>query len=896
MGTELAGGDRDGSSALAGLLQVAADAGLGALAWRVGRSPTLGNQVRRPWRLIGGAAAFTAAGDLAVLLAPVAGLEPSAASTAWFAAASLLLLLGLVTFPLGPRSRLDVVTAMLDGSIVVIGGAIAVWVILVMPGTEAGLSPGELLVASLGPMGGLLCLVGAARLAVNPHRESHPLPIILLVLGLLGFFGESLGKACDLALGEGWPVAEAVLAFLGTVLVAAAAHLQSRTHPARGELDREAYGPFLVHARAALPYTAVAVGFWFPLDAASSGRTDQFFGLVCCAATLTVLIIARQVAVLEHRRLVAGALRASEARYRELLEHVPTVVYVSDFGPDGAWRYVSPRVEELLGFTAQEWTRDRGLWWSRLHPDDRDRVQAEELESWMIPSSERSVVEYRMLTRDGRVRWVRDEATVVRDGGGSPAYWSGFLTDITDQKSLEEQLQHQAFHDPLTGLANRAVFIDRVEHALSRSRRGPARLAILFLDLDNFKTINDGMGHAAGDALLVAVGARLLTCLRPGDTAARLGGDEFAILLEETADDDAPRRVAERIHEALARPVTIQGREIVIGTSIGITTSTARGEGAAELLRNADAAMYVAKRTGTNRTQVFEPTMHAAAVRRLELNVDMRRATELEEFTVHYQPVVRLDDGSVVGLEALIRWNHPTRGLVGPNEFITLAEETGLIVAIGRMVLERACRELRTWQDAVPGGAALTVSVNVSARQLQDGSFVASVADALDAASLDPSSLILEITESVVMADADAAVDRLGELKALGVRLAIDDFGTGYSSLGYLRRLPVDTLKVDRSLIAGVDDDRDALSLAEMVLRLGRTFRLQTIAEGVERESQARALRGVGFELAQGYRYSRPIPPEAVVGILRGTQRPEGTDEPLKTVARLTAAATLPRT
>ncbi|MDH4335004.1 MAG: diguanylate cyclase, partial [Chloroflexota bacterium] len=376
----------------------------------------------------------------------------------------------------------------------------------------------------------------------------------------------------------------------------------------------------------------------------------------------------------------ASALRVSAKRYRDLVESVPAVVYTADFGPDGTWRYVSPSAADLLGFPAEDWTADAGFWWSRIHPDDRDRVLAEERESFANPQGQRSRVEYRMTDRVGGVRWVRDEAVIVPgDEDGSDLHWSGFLIDITDRRELEEQLQHQAFHDPLTGLANRALFADRVEHALARTGRRANSVAVLFMDLDDFKTVNDGMGHGAGDELLVAVGDAVLASVRPMDTAARLGGDEFAILLEDEDDAGAAVAVAERILGALTKPIRIQGREVVIGASIGIARPLSGRDTAPDILRNADSAMYAAKRQGKGRHETFAPAMHAAAVERLELAGEMRRALDLGEYTVHYQPAVRLSDGMIVGFEALVRWRHPERGLILPAEFIPAAEETGHI-------------------------------------------------------------------------------------------------------------------------------------------------------------------------------------------------------------------------
>jgi diguanylate cyclase (GGDEF)-like protein/PAS domain S-box-containing protein len=569
------------------------------------------------------------------------------------------------------------------------------------------------------------------------------------------------------------------------------------------------------------------------------------------------------------RRRAQAALRASEAKYRDLVEHVPATVYTAGLGPDGPWRYVSPRVEELLGFPAEAWVGDPGFWWSRVHPEDRELVLSEEKESWSSPLGHRTSVEYRLVGRDGEIRWVSDDAAVVHPEDGSPAHWSGFLTDVTDRKILEDQLQHQAFHDPLTGLANRALFADRVEHALARSGRSRGSPAVLFLDLDDFKTVNDGMGHDAGDALLIAVAEAIQACLRPMDTASRLGGDEFAILIEDVANADAPLEVAHRIQAAVARPFEILGREIFTNASIGIARPRSRRERAVQLLRNADSAMYAAKRKGKGRCEVYEPSMHAAAVLRLELDAEIRRGLAFGEFETYFQPIVSLRDGRISGFEALVRWNHPRRGLVLPAEFIPTAEETGQIVELGRMVLVQACQQARAWHDAFPSEPGRTMSVNVSARQFRDPVLARLVEGAVIGAGLDPTTLILEITESVLMEDSEASLQRLRELKDIGVRIAIDDFGTGYSSLSYLRRLPVDILKVDKSFIDGIADSGDAIALAGAVFNIGRTLQLSTVAEGVEHASQTARLLGIGCDEVQGFHYWRPMPATEVGRLLR---------------------------
>ncbi|HEU4628594.1 MAG TPA: EAL domain-containing protein [Gemmatimonadaceae bacterium] len=422
---------------------------------------------------------------------------------------------------------------------------------------------------------------------------------------------------------------------------------------------------------------------------------------------------------------------------------------------------------------------------------------------------------------------------------------------------LEQRIVYQALHDSLTGLANRALFRQRVEHAAARAARGD-RIAVLFLDLDNFKAVNDSLGHAEGDRLLEAVAARLLQATRGCDTVARLGGDEFGVLLEGLVREADALVVVDRISSALRRPVRLQGREVMVSASIGVAHVEV-GQDVEQVLRNADLAMYRAKAAGRGGHQVFEPGMHAAVLQRLELEADLRRAVERGELQLVYQPIVELDGGRTTGVEALVRWQHPSRGLVAPPAFIPLAEETGLIVPIGRWVLAEACRQARRWQLDAPDNRTLTLSVNISGRQLLDPALTGDVATALADSGLDPALLTLEITESVLMQDTEATLATLHQLKTLGVRLAIDDFGTGYSSLSYLQRFPIDVLKIDKAFIDGVARGGSDAVLARTIVTLAGMLQLTTVAEGVEHAEQHSHLLALGCARGQGYLFARPL-------------------------------------
>ena len=438
-----------------------------------------------------------------------------------------------------------------------------------------------------------------------------------------------------------------------------------------------------------------------------------------------------------------------------------------------------------------------------------------------------------------------------------------------------EQLTRQAFRDPLTNLPNRALFMDRLTHGLTRAQRRHEHLAVLFLDLDRFKVVNDTLGHSVGDQLLVEVSRRLTSALRPGDTVARLGGDEFGILLEDVADAETAEAVALRIEESLGTPYRFEGREVFVTASIGIALSSAKLGLPEEILRDADLAMYHAKAKGKARHEVFDGSMSAPALDRMDLEMDLRSAISRHEFRLHYQPILRLDTGKITEVEALIRWQHEKRGLLQPDEFIGLTEETGLIVPIGQWVLSEACKQARLWQVEYPTTPPLVMSVNLSAKQFQNPKLVEEITQALDESGLAASCLKLEITESTVMQDAPVTLTKLNELKELGVRLAIDDFGTGYSSLGYLKRFPVDTLKIDRSFVKGLSPDGGDNAIVRAVVTVAKSLNMDVTAEGVETEGQLAELRALGCDRWQGFLFARPVTAERVAPLLASDQLKE---------------------
>ncbi len=440
--------------------------------------------------------------------------------------------------------------------------------------------------------------------------------------------------------------------------------------------------------------------------------------------------------------------------------------------------------------------------------------------------------------------------------------------DITERKALEDRLEYLAFHDLITSLPNKALFMNRLKHALARLGRREGKVAVLFVDLDNFKFVNDTLGHHVGDNLLVAVSARLRKCLRPEDTVARLGGDEFAVLLEDVEGVGKAAHVAERIVEELRAPFALNNQEVFTTPSIGVAFSDPSHDLPEDLLRNADIAMYRAKEEGKARYRMFDPSMEARVTERLRLENDLRRALERDGFKIHYQPVVLLETEQIIGMEALVRWEHSERGLVTPNEFVPLAEEIGLIVPIGQWVLREACRQAKEWQERFPSDPPLNVGVNLSARQLQNPDLVEDVEEVLRGTGLDPQQLTLEITESAVIGEGERRIRTLRRLRDLGVRLALDDFGTGYSSLSYLRRLPVGMLKIDRSFVENIGDDAKDEALLSGVIGIASGLGLYVVAEGVETAEQLAHVKSLGCQLAQGNYFSEPLPGEAAGELL----------------------------
>ena len=580
--------------------------------------------------------------------------------------------------------------------------------------------------------------------------------------------------------------------------------------------------------------------------------------------------LASQVGLaLESAALTESVLRTQgEARLSALVQHSTDVILV--IARDTTVEYASPSLDQILGYQAEDFVGQRLM--GRVAEEDQARL--EPALAALSPDTSQAF-EFRVWHRDGRLlhtEWFITNLLNQAAVGGIVVN----LRDITERKQFEAQLTYQAFHDPVTDLANRALFRDRVEHALSRRRDARGTLAVLFLDLDDFKAVNDTFGHAAGDRLLQTVSSRLRSALRAGDTVARLGGDEFAILLEDVQHKTGVSDVVEGLLEVISAPLLLDDREVSVQCSIGIavarsTSDTGAATGVDEMLRNADIAMYQAKAAGGNGYRHFKAEMQEAVVEQLALRADLKAAIAAEELTLAYQPIFELKTDKIRGYEALLRWDHPVRGSVSPATFIPVAEDSGLIIPLGRWVLQHACEDAVSFQQTDPHDRHRAVSVNISARQLHRVELVEEVRDALRSSGLDPGCLVLEITESLLIDDVELAIERLTALRELGVRLAVVDFGTGYSSLNYIRRLPIDILKIDKQFIDSVDaDDKDG-KLTAAIIGLARVLDLRCVAEGVETPGQHRRLKELRCDYAQGFLLARPMSSDALRALLGAT-------------------------
>ena len=816
------------------------------------RRRTTNRRTRTAWRIVWLALLLQACSDLGWTYYEVVGRTTmwDRLSHAPQVLIAPLWLLAVLIFPRGKRARSDAVRFTLDALTIVAAAGMLVLHFILAPLIGEGYGRDDAVIYLSYVALDLIMLVAATSLLLQDpghtlRRSSWWIATGLLVgyiantgwIALLMRYAPLIAQVTDVMRVGGY-----LMVCLGCVLGWADA--RDTAPAARGTQLRARFS--------LVPYFAVAGGYGLLFMLSLRASTD-ITHMVLGAMILTALVMARQItAVRDNMRLyVEQTAKETEARFRSLVQHSSDVFAILD--PLGIIRYMSPAAERVFGQSAMKMA-NRTLA-EMVHDADRPAFEAH-FSASLMGSQSLGHIGCRMIRTDGE--WMRTE-TVATNLLSDTNVNGVVLTirDVTERVTLEEHLRHQALHDPLTGLGNRALFQDRVSHGLARAERTQDEVAVVFLDLDNFKEINDSLGHAAGDAVLVHTANRLRTCLRDSDTAARFGGDEFAILLEQTRGEGEVMDVAHRISAALARPLQVEGKDVTIQASIGIARAQPQ-QSADEVLRNADVAMYHAKARGKSCAVLYESGMHAAVLDRIELQSDLRKAVERHELVLVYQPIVELGTQQIIGAEALVRWQHPYRGMVSPMDFIPLAEETGLIVEIGQWVLETACAEAVKW-PVPPGQQPVTITVNLSARQMVDGNFVDVVKRTLANTRLDADRLVLELTESMLVGHNRDTLALLHRIRALGVRLAIDDFGTGYSSLGYLSQYPLDVLKIDRSFVQGMENGPNGRALASAVVALGRSLKLKVVAEGIERAEQEWDLRNLGCDYGQGYLYSKPV-------------------------------------
>lgn len=581
-------------------------------------------------------------------------------------------------------------------------------------------------------------------------------------------------------------------------------------------------------------------------------------------------ILVRSIRYAIERKRVEEKLRVSEERYSLAVDGAMDGVWDWDLESESI--YYSDRWKSMIGWQPGEVGSDIEAWFSRVHPTDLPGLK-QQLGDHLAGATAHFENEHRLLEKGGTYRWVLARGLAVSDDAGRRTRIAGSLTDIHERKLTQEQLLHDAMHDGLTQLPNSALFQDRLRVAIAQAeRRSNYLFAVLFFDLDRFKVINDSLGHAVGDRLLVAIARRLLSFLRPGDTVARLGGDEFAILANDIDDPSDATRIAERIQEELSRPFDLGGHEVFTGASIGIAMSSTGYTSPQDVLRDADIAMYRAKSRGGKHHAVFDLDMHQRAVELLQLETDLRRAVNGGEFVTHYQPIVDLERGRIQGFEALVRWRHPQRGLVYPKEFISVAEETGMIVPLGWSVIRQACEQMSKWRLAAPD-QDLSLSVNLSPRQFAQPDLIDRLLEILNDTGMDPTKLRIEIIESLIMDDAESAIAKLGKLRDLGLELHLDDFGTGYSSLSYLHKLPTHTVKIDRSFVRRMRDGNGRDEIVETIVSLAQGLGMHVAAEGMETPEQFRKLRKLECEYGQGYYFSRPLDGSHALSLIEESPR-----------------------
>ena len=827
--------------------------------------------VRRTWQYLAAATAVYSIGNLLNSTYWLFGVDPfPSIGDVFFLGFYPLLFAAVLTVIRAAAVRVQWGRLGLDATILMLGFGAFFWFFVIAPTAAADRDPNVLKYVLSQSYIALNCVMLLAFGVLLMHAGAGPIyrrTLVLLTIGFSAMFLADIVWAMSKVSGTYLPGGMSDAIYLSCYgWLAAAAREQLRGEPATRQAP-SAFGAALVQG---MPYVAMLVSFLVLVYVETSTTSSPATAMTVIIFVLTLLVMLRQGVLSRDDALVRERRAANivEARYASLIKNASDVIMIADV--DGRLRFASPAAERTFGMHPDDLVGRNllDLWGE----SDRERLAAFLAE--VAATRSRSIGPVEVTVGNGNRRSTLESVGSNLLDDPAIAGLALNFRDVSERKALEEQLRQLAFHDPLTLLANRSLFRNRVQHALQLAHRSRQRVAVMFLDLDNFKNINDSLGHDAGDRLLQAAAQRLVKSTRPSDTVARLGGDEFAILLEGINEGSDVERIAAAITCSFGEPLVLDGADAQVTASIGVAFSQ-NGDDTEQLLRNADIAMYNAKAAGKARYVVFQPHMQEQLRERLRLEEDIKRALERNEFFLEFQPVVDLTHRELLGIEALVRWNHPEQGLIMPGVFIPTAEESGQIIELGRWVLLEACRRVRAWRDSIVAGDGLRVAVNISGRHLQHADLVADVRYALEESGLEPENLVIELTESTIMHNTDLNLERFRELKALGVKLAIDDFGMGYSSLSYLHRFPIDILKIDRSFISRLTDQGDGPELARAVVMLGRTLGLETIAEGIEQENQVAKLLELGCVAGQGFLFARSSSLEAVAAMSFAARRAE---------------------
>ena len=846
-------GGSEWASLISNLVAPAIYSGPCILACRASREEILSPRRRAAWRLIALANFSFMVGEVIwLILENGLGLTPfpSIADVGYLAFYPLMmsgLLLSVDKF----RSGEEKLNFWLDASIVVLAGGMLLWRVLVLPMiNDAGDDQLKTVLSVAYPIADLVLLLGISSLMLRRSQFGSRLPLNLVLLGVVINFLADFVFAYQNLHGNyttGSPVD--ALFTLACFPVMGGSHLE-KFHAS--EIASRPESPTIGRSHYYwLPYIGVATVYLILLFGELANPDSEMGTMFLVAGVVAALVIVRQYSYLRENTRTTAELNSLQRRIQGIYSASSDAIALAL--PDGTLTEVNDSFVSLTGFGRDELLGSMN--YQDFVPDDSIDLS---IAPDITQAASRTIeVEHELIRKDGTKRNIAAAIYAVEASEFGPTALAVVIRDITRRRSLEHELAYQARHDALTGLANRTELNERAKIALSRAERRKSLAALMYIDLDNFKIVNDTLGHAAGDELLITIATRLRSCLRVSDTAARLGGDEFAVVLEDLSGEEESERIAGRILEEVQRAVDLDGKQSYVGASIGIVTNELAATGE-EMLRNADVAMYAAKRDGKNRFALFRPYMQEAVAGRAKLETKLRSAIENEEFEVKYQPIVDLASGTPVGVEALLRWNSPT-GEIGPNEFIPIAEEANLISDLGRLVLSKACSQAAEWNNNIRLSGRLALTVNVSSREFKDEDFVSKLVEACAEADFPPTELILEITESAMLSNSASTFQKLEKLKSLGVRLAVDDFGTGYSSLSYLHRFPIDYLKIDRSFVEKVTDRDKGAAMVKAIVTMATALGLKTIAEGIETEAQADTLREIGCWKGQGYLFSAPL-------------------------------------